>query len=386
MSDMTSERLALAARMDEAGVFAHPEWRRAVEAVPRELFLRPGVFVPDEVGRWSPVPADRIDPALAYSDQSLVTQLDDALTTEDVSEAVWGTPTSSSTVPSLVVDMLGKAGIERGHKVLEIGTGTGYSTALMCHWLGADAVTTVEVDPGVAWRAHDALRQAGYEPETETGDGLLGHPAGAPYDRLISTCAVRRVPYAWVRQVKAGGDILTTLGSWPNGSGLLRLTVHENGSATGNLLGHTSFMQARAQVPPPVAADLTARTAYADTDRMTDLHPSLLLGGGMPAFLAQLTAPGSQVIQATGEEPGVFETVLVDAERESYAQFRPDGEGWRVRQGGPVPLWDEIERLIRMWQSAGSPGIETVRVRVTEESHTYRVADDRNLYWLHRLV
>ncbi|WP_435193289.1 ATP-grasp peptide maturase system methyltransferase [Streptomyces sp. NRRL F-5630] len=385
MSDMISERQALAVRMHEAGVFAHPEWRRAVESVPREVFLRPGVFVPDETGRWSPVPADRLDPALAYSDQSLVTQLDDAITTDDVSEAVRGTPTSSSTVPSLVVDMLGKAGIERGHMVLEIGSGTGYSTALMCHRLGADAVTTVEVDPGVARRAHDALVKAGYGPQVVTGDGLLGHPGGAPYDRIISTCAVRRVPYAWLRQTKPGGTILTTVGSWPNGAGLLRLTVNQDGSAEGRFLEHTSFMQARAQVPPPVARDLAARIAYADSSRVTYTHPSLLLGGGMPAFLAQLSAPGSQVIR-TADEEGLFQTVLVDAERESFAQFIPDGRQWQVRQGGPVALWDDIERMLRAWQRAGSPGIETVRVYVTVDSHTYRVNDDAVLRWQHRLL
>ncbi|WP_431036072.1 ATP-grasp peptide maturase system methyltransferase [Streptomyces sp. P6-2-1] len=378
MSDMTSERLALAARMDEAGVFAHPEWRRAVEAVPRELFLRPGVFVPDEVGRWSPVPADRIDPALAYSDQSLVTQLDDTITAEDVPEAVWGTPTSSSTVPSLVVDMLGKAGVSRGHEVLEIGTGTGYSTALMCHWLGAEAVTTVEVDPGVARRARGALGKAGYAPGSVTGDGLLGCAERGPYDRIIATCAVRRVPPSWLRQTRPGGVVLATLGSWPNGSGLLRLTVGEDGGGDGEFLGHTSFMQARAQVPPSVAGDLAGLVADADRDRTTDLSPSLLLGGGMPAFLAQLTLPGSRVIQADG-----VGTVLVDAERESFAQFLPAGGKWRVRQGGSAAPWDEVERRIRAWQAAGRPGVESVGLRVNAEAHVYRIGESSGLRWRH---
>ncbi|MFD4755663.1 ATP-grasp peptide maturase system methyltransferase [Streptomyces sp. NPDC058426] len=378
MSDMTSERRALAARLHGAGVFTRPEWRRAVEAVPRELFLSPGVFVPDATGRWKPVPADRITPALAYSDQSLVTQLDDALTTEDVPEAVWGTPTSSSTVPSLVADMLGKAGIERGHKVLEIGTGTGYSTALMCHGIGPRAVTTVEVDPGVARRARDALGAAGYVPHTVTGDGLLGHPERGPYDRIIATCAVRRVPDTWLRQTGPGGVVLTTLGSWPNGAGLLRLTVRENGDVDGRFLGHTSFMQARAQVPPPVAGDLGARTADADSDRTTYLSPSLLVEGGMPAFLAQLTVPGSQVIRASG-----LGTVLVDAERGSFAQFLRADETWRVRQGGPVALWDEVEARVRAWQAAGRPGIGAVRLRISAEGHVYRIGDGPSLRWRH---
>ncbi|WP_037869421.1 ATP-grasp peptide maturase system methyltransferase [Streptomyces sp. SPB074] len=378
MSDMTSARRALAARLHGAGVLARPEWRRAVEAVPRELFLRPGVFVPGPAGRWTPVPAGRIGPALAYSDQSLVTRLDGRTTTEDVVEAVPGTPTSSSTVPSLVADMLGKAGVEDGHGVPEIGTGTGYSTALLCHRLGAEAVTTVEVDPGIARRASDALGTAGYVPHTVTGDGLLGHAGQAPYARIIATCAVRRVPESWLRQTRPGGVVLTTLGSWPNGSGLLRLTAGEDGGGEGEFLGHTSFMQARAQVPPPLAGDLSARVADADGDRTTDLDPALLLGGGMPAFLAQLTAPGSRVIRVDG-----LGTVLLDTERGNFAHFLRAGESWRVRQGGPVAPWDGIEEAVRAWQAAGRPGIETVRLRVSAGAHSYRVAGHPALRWHH---
>ena len=82
----------------------------------------------------------------------------------------------------------------------------------MCHRLGEDNVTTVEVDPQVAARADAALETAGYSTWTVTGDGHLGHPRRAPYDRGIGTCAVRRIPYTWIRQTKPGGIILTTVG------------------------------------------------------------------------------------------------------------------------------------------------------------------------------
>ena len=89
-------------------------------------------------------------------------------------------PTSSSTAPVTVVGMIEALDLGNGDPVLEIGTGTGYSTALMCHRLGEDDVTTVEVDPGVARRADAALEAAGYSTWTVTGDGLLGHPYRAP--------------------------------------------------------------------------------------------------------------------------------------------------------------------------------------------------------------
>ncbi|MEU5976483.1 methyltransferase domain-containing protein [Streptomyces sp. NPDC047315] len=135
--------------------------------------------------------------------------------------------------------------------MLEIGTGTGYSTALMCQRLGSDQVTSIEYDPATAARARAALAAAGHAPRLVQGDGLLGDGKGAPYDHLIATCAVRTIPPAWLRQVKPGGTILTTLSGWLYGSGLAQLTVGEDGAAEGSFLpGTVSFMIARPHAAP----------------------------------------------------------------------------------------------------------------------------------------
>jgi methyltransferase of ATP-grasp peptide maturase system len=386
VTDLRAKRLALAKRLAEAGTISGPEWRRAVEEVPREEFLSGGVFVPDESGRWSPVLAGSMSPELVYSDQSLVTQLDGATTPEDAPTPSAGTPTSSSTQPSVVLDMLRRLDVREGQTVLEIGTGTGYSTALLCHRLGEDAVTTVEVDRDVAKRADEALERVGYSTWTVVGDGLAGHPPRAPYDRVVATCAVRRVPYTWVRQTRPGGRILTTLGSWPNGAGLALLTVGEDGAAEGRMVGHSSFMHARSHVPAAVVGDLAARLAYPDTRREAEVHPALLLGSDMPALLAQLAAPGSQIVQLAGREKEGYGLVLIDAVRESFAQFSPVGGRWAVAQGGPLALWDRVEEGVQAWQQAGRPKVESVRVRVTRESHKYWIEGHEALSWEDRLA
>lgn len=377
-------RRALADRLQEAGVLAHPKWRAAVEAVPRELFLRPGVFLPTGDGHWRPVTTLGSD--IAYRDESLVTQLDGHLTADQTADPVPGVPTSSSTTPVTVVGMIEALGIEDGHTVLEIGTGTGYSTALMCHRLGEDNVTTIEVDPGVAARADAALEAAGYSTWTVTGDGLLGHPRRAPYDRVIATCAVRRVPHTWVRQTRPGGIILATLapGSWAYGTGLAKVTVNDDGTAEGRIIGESSFMQARSQAVVPLGGDLSARTAYADSEREAKVPPTLL-EEWMPAFLAQLAAPGAQLVRATRAD-GVRQLYVFDADRESFAAFTENGSGWTVRQGGPVALWDDIERALIAWRTAGRPDIGSVRLRVTRRSHTYWIGDGPTLRWDHRLA
>ncbi|WP_217201751.1 ATP-grasp peptide maturase system methyltransferase [Streptomyces buecherae] len=376
--DTAGERRALAARLARSGVLSSSELRAAVEDVPREAFLRPGVFLPEGEGRWRPVVAARTAPeewaAIAYSDRSLATQLDGHLTADQVDGWVRGTPTSSSTVPATVVSMIEALGLTEGHTVLEIGTGTGYSTALMCHCLGEDSVTTIEVDPQVATRADDALEAAGYSTWTVTGDGLVGHPRRAPYDRVIATCAVRRIPYTWIRQTRVGGRILATIGSWAYGTGLAEVTVHGDGTARGRIVGRSSFMQARSQATPTHLGDLEARAAYADTERATRVSPGLL-EEWMPAFLAQLAAPGSQFVHGA-DSTGTPVLYLLDSERESFASFREGAGGWVVRQGGPVALWDRVEAALIAWRAAGSPDVDSVQLHITDRTHTYWIGSD----------
>lgn len=387
MPESESHRRALAERLAGAGVLAGPELRAAVEAVPRELFLNPGVFLPADGGLWRPVtavgskPADWLD--IVYTDQSLATQLDGHLTADHTAEPVAGVPTSSSTTPVTVVGMIEDAELADGHTVLEIGTGTGYSTALLCHRLGEDNVTTIEVDSGVAARADAALEELGFSTWTVVGDGLVGHPPRAPYDRVIATCAVRRIPYTWIRQTKPGGIIVTTIGSWPYGTGLVKITVNDDGTAEGRIIGCSSFMQARSQALTPPNGDLSARTAYANSERPARLAP-LLLDEWMPAFLTQLTLPGAHYVRARDNE-GARLLYLFDDERESFAAFTEEASGWSVRQGGPVALWDAIERTLMTWEAAGRPGIDSVRLQVTERAHTYVVEGEPRLKWVHSL-
>lgn len=387
MNDSAPERRRLAALLAQNGVLTSPWLDAAIEAVPRELFLHSGVFL-DEDAAWRPVTAAGTGAAewlkIAYSYDTLTTQLDGHLTADQTSGPVHGVPTSSSTMPATVVGMIESLDLEAHHRVLEIGTGTGYSAALMCHYLGADNVTTIEVDPNVAQRADTALETVGFSTWTVTGDGLLGYPRNAPYDRVIATCAVRRIPHTWVRQTKPGGIILSTVGSWPYGTGLAKVTVDEHGQAEGRIIGRSSFMQARSQAVVPVAGDLSARTAYADSERETEVPPTML-DNWMPAFLAQLAAPGAQLVRAARSD-GTRLLYLFDPERESFAQFTADGDTWTVRQGGPAALWDDVEKALVAWQHTGTPGIDTVRIRITAGTHTYWIDGNPSMRWEHRLA
>ncbi|MBJ7903441.1 ATP-grasp peptide maturase system methyltransferase [Streptomyces sp. DSM 110735] len=342
-----TDSAALRRRLAAAVPVEDPAWRAALEAVPRELFLGNGLFRFDG-HHWTPAHRDRTPPGewleLVYQDTTWVTQVD-GTTVIDATGPVTGRPTSSSTLPSLVVRMLDVAGIGEGQKVLEIGTGTGYSTAVLCSRLGEKNVYSVEYDPGLAAAAAEHLHAAGYRPTLITGDGLAGHKDGAEYDHIVATCAVRHIPLSWLRQVRSGGTITTTLSGWMLASGLVRLTVRDDGSATGRFRSdEIGYMLARPHERPP-RPDVhlyPGRTGSAGVD-------PAFLEDWTGHFVAQLGAPSAEFM-TTGT--GV---ILVDVATGSQAWTEPAGNGWTVHQHGPLNLWDQVEAALALWQSAGSP-------------------------------
>jgi Protein-L-isoaspartate(D-aspartate) O-methyltransferase (PCMT) len=241
--------------------------------------------------------------------------------------------------------MLEVAEISDDAKVLEVGTGSGYSTAIMCHRLGADHITSVEYDQRVAGRAAAALHRAGCTPTLVVGDGLHGHQPQAPYDRLIATCAVRSIPFSWMVQVCDGGTITTTLSGWMLASGLIRLTVDEDGSASGRFTGdHVSYMLARPHERPPRPAFFP----HAGKTRDSRIDPALL-ETWTGRFLAQLAAPSAQLMSTADT------LTLWDVATGSQAWTEHAGNTWTVHQHGPLNLWDQVETAITVWQAEGAP-------------------------------
>ncbi|MFI6983823.1 ATP-grasp peptide maturase system methyltransferase [Embleya sp. NPDC050154] len=347
IGDCVSSRQALAEQVAAKGGSVDPAWRAAVEAVPRESFLGGAVFRPSG-SRWEPVRRAKVGEdawmRLVYSDETWVTQVD-GVHVADVEGPVAGSPTSSSTLPSLVVRMLEVAGIRDGDRVLEIGTGTGYSTAILCHRLGDVNVTSIEYDPGVARQAAGNLRAAGYEPNLVVGDGLLGHEAGAEYDAVIATCSVRHVPVPWLWQVTDSGSVTTTLGGWLPASGLVRLTLGDDDIASGRFVGDTvSYMLARPHERPPHPVF----HRYEGMTRDCRVDPDLI-EGWTGAFVAQLAAPSAELMTSADG------LILWDVATGSQAWTEETGGGHVVHQHGPLRLWDQVEDGLTAWQEAGSP-------------------------------
>ncbi|TVZ84753.1 ATP-grasp peptide maturase system methyltransferase [Streptomyces sp. BK340] len=369
MSDHDKLVQRLIENMTAGGSLRTQPWKDAAAAVPRHEFLRSGFFrvvSGSSPTAWAPVLEDGDGWLEAcYADESLVTQIAGTIKPADIRGEIMREPTSSSTLPSLVLRMLEDLQVEPDMTVLEIGTGTGYSTAVLCARLGGGRVTSIEYDEEVALRAREALGRIGTHPNLLIGDGLLGGDQGALYDRIIATCAVRTVPAVWLEQIRPGGQILTTIGGWLNASELVRLTVHEDGTASGPVLsGQVSFMLARPHQAPSLGMlpDLSAgeeREAIIGADVLDDWTTR---------FVAQFAVPTAQRLKLRNGQ--YDEDVLIDAETGSFAALHEEDGRWVVRQGGSDALWDAVEEQLGRWHAARTPTVEEATVRVTPEGQS----------------
>ncbi len=113
--------------------------------------------------------------------------------------------------PAVVARMTELTGVRRGSRVLEIGTGSGYQTAVLSA-MGAE-VYTIEIVAPLGERAARLLARLGYgNVRTRIGDGYRGWPEAAPFDAILVTAAPPRVPEPLKRQLKRGGRLVIPVG------------------------------------------------------------------------------------------------------------------------------------------------------------------------------
>ena len=343
------------------------EWAEALRAAPRHM------FVPERAWTVQHGLIDRRgDPetwwSVATGRDAIVTQIADGeveLTAENVARNPHRY-TSSCSAPSLVVDMLRLLDPYPGDQVLEIGTGTGWTAGLLSAKLGAGNVTSIEVDEQVAAQAKAHLDQAGFDPRLIVGDGAVGDPEGAPFDRVHVTCGVVDIPYTWVEQTRPGGIIVVP---WSPSIGTTnlrtRLTVTGD-AAIGRFHGDCAFMKLRSQRETftPIPGEVHERTSVVDPRRIN------AAGAALWVSLAGLS-PGLCTQGGTyNPVDGTFRIAVHDDVYESHAIAiqPPDGGGAEVEQRGPRKLWDELEAGYLSWVAWGEPGIDRFGLTVDAEA------------------
>ncbi len=339
-----------------AGQVTEPgsRWRPLVAAVPRHEFvprwwsgygsgwvLEDGPAMPGQ--EW----LDAV-----YQDVSLVTQVG-ALHADHAAQGdrPEGRPTSSGTMPSLVVAMYRHAMIGDGMDVLDIGTGSGYGTALLAMRLGAARVTSVDLDPYLVKAAEERLEHAGLHPLLAVADAT--GPLPGTYDRIVSMTSVAPVPASWLTALKPGGRLVTTLA----GTGLI---VTANRTRDGGAKGQTEFyragfMEARTGLDyPPRALHSIHGALDGDAgDVTTGRYPVVNTAQAWELYsMLGVTVPG---IEHHFDSDGATRTAWLAHPDGSWARATAVGDQLPVvRQGGPRRLWDIADDIRRAWLTDGN--------------------------------
>ncbi|MEU5733185.1 methyltransferase domain-containing protein [Streptomyces antimycoticus] len=364
MTDLAELHTGAAEALD----IAEPWVRRAFEAVPRHEFVPGTVWVVDD-GVYRPLrredDPDRWARMVYDPAQAMTTQVDDGAP----APAGGDVPTSSISAPTAVVTMLAELDLRPGHRVLEIGAGTGYNAALLAERAGAERVTTLDIDPDVADGARAALHRAGYGGVTVLeADGEQGWRRGAPYDRLVATASVTSIPWAWVEQVRPDGLILAPFRTAFCSHGLARLTVSD-GRAEGRFAGAVTFMAVRGQRARPRIDGLFSTESWEESrESKADLDLAVLADPHAEFAVGLRLADVVHWAQDGGHWW---------CSRDSWA-YAADGT---VHQWGPRDLADETAEALAWWKAAGRPELFDFGMTVTADGHHWAWLGDPSAAW-----
>lgn len=143
--------------------------------------------------------------------------------------------------PSLVLEMTRLLAPEPDSRVLEVGTGSGYQTALLARF--SDQVYTLERIPELSRKAEDRLTELGFTNiHYKIGDGSLGWPQEGPFDRIMVTAAAGRKPEQLLAQLALGGRIVIPVGPRYM-QDLLVLSKDDKGRIRERKLGAVRFVE-----------------------------------------------------------------------------------------------------------------------------------------------
>lgn len=298
---------------------------------------------------------------------------------------------SSSSQPSMMLAFLGALDLGTNHTVLEIGTGSGYNAALLCERVGSSNVTTIDVEHQLVETAAARLADCGYAPTVAVADGVYGYPARAPYDRIIATCAVHRIPDAWLDQLAPDGVLVTPLAGGRFEYGLVKLKKRPDGMADGRLrFQGASFMPLR-QPGQPLPPEASEAQAFLERREGGETRPCALPAAlayrsaatwGLTFMIGVMVQDPAWRWRGPSPEWGEYSSerrcelpALVSWRDRSWAVVSRGGDGEpMVTQGGPRRLWDVVESCAALFYDQGEPTHARYGITVTR--------DRRQLLWL----
>ncbi|GAA5104868.1 methyltransferase domain-containing protein [Haloechinothrix salitolerans] len=373
--DWAARAEGLADTLKERGDLHAEAWRVAVASVPRHVLV-PKTYQQDgQTGEWREI--DTASPEgldLVYSPETLVTALEDR---NGHQYAV-----SSSTKPDLMVRMLELLDINDTHRVLEIGTGTGYNAALLAQRLGDGQVFSVDVDAGLVDGARERLAEFGCRPTLAAVDGEHGLPDHAPYDRIIATCSVPSVPWQWAEQLTDDGRVLVDL-KLAVGAGNLVYLNRKPGRLEGRFTERWAAFMAMRHEGDLVTANRPRSTDRAERTTNTPAQP--WWSHRVVWFLAQFALPrgvsyGMRLDPDT-RKPTAATLSSPDGSWVEVALDEVDG-AHQVVEAGVTALWAAVEQAYEQWRDLGEPDWPRLGLTVTPDGqHVWLDEPDGEVSW-----
>ena len=181
--------------MGDAAMRSHREAMVDRQLVARGISDKRVLAAMREIPRHRFVPASRL--SLAYSDRPVPIGS--------------GQTISQPYIVAIMSSLLGELG--KGSRVLEIGSGSGYQTAVLVH-MGLE-VHAVEILPDLAETSMARLEELELAPASlRVANGQEGLPEHAPYDAIIAAACAKRMPVAWPQQIASRGIIVSPIGRW----------------------------------------------------------------------------------------------------------------------------------------------------------------------------
>jgi protein-L-isoaspartate(D-aspartate) O-methyltransferase len=314
-----------------------------------------------------------------------------------------GIAISSSSQPAIMAEMLEQLELQPGHRVLEIGAGTGYNAALMSHIVGEDGhVVTVDIDDDLVRQARSNLDTAGFrQVEVICGDGGMGYEPYAPYDRIMLTVGAWDVPPALTDQLVSRGRLVLPLSI--RGPQKSIAFEKQDGCLVGLSARDCGFMRLRGSFAGPertltleparifitiedeIVVDVPAlrRSVTSPgnhqptgiTARVQDLWNSLMLWTAISETgFCMVWAEGDMA--ESGVVPDLFGTRGVEGRASSFGLVAPDtlcllgftrlppSELQVVRYGPNASLCERLARCVESWDRSGRPSSSHLHMRL----------------------
>lgn len=362
-SECAAARADMVERLEVAGDLRAGLVRDALLVLPRQV-LMPQAYVRrtadgEKPPRWDlldwAAPQDRAELLkVLHSGASVLVQHDgEALLGRARGTRSGATITSMSTVMGLTASVLDELDLRPGHRVLDVGTGAAVTAAVACQVCGDSGVVTLDRDRHLTEAAAVRLAGLGFHPQVVCGPGDAGCLGRAPFDRILVSYTVERVPAALVRQLAPEGRLLAHVSSaspsWPALAVVERTSegrieaelravefAHRAGHGMERIWLSEPFRQ-RIATEPGTWTQRSMLAPPAATDRGFWLAADHLLGGLVRDFGAEHLVIGA---------PGCG----------SWLRVEPVGHRrWNVTTKGPRNIWKELQDLAEVWRASGSP-------------------------------